>query len=116
MAALNIKENVSVTVENCVLRSNEICFRLRGDTGERGGATVRIKDCAVYNSQVGVRMENKIEDLRIEGLAVGDGVEQVYQVAQGIGRGYVNKGQTVARPYQDAIKQGVAARRSVAPK
>ena len=107
-AALNIKENVSATIEGCVLRSNDICFRLRGDTGVRGGATVRIKNCAIYNSLVGIRMEDKVENLRIEGLAVGDGVKRIYQVAKGIGRGYVNTGQTVARPYGDVIKRGVA--------
>ena len=49
-AALNIKENVQVLIESCVLRDNDFCFRVRGDTGERGGALVTIRDCAVYRS------------------------------------------------------------------
>ena len=107
-AALNLKENVSVTIEGCVFRYNDICFRLRGDVANRGGATVRIKDCAIYSSLVGVRMEDKIRDLRIHGLAVGDGVKKTYQVAGGIGTGYVNSGQQVAPPYKEAIARGVA--------
>ena len=113
-AALNIKENVSVTVDGCVLHSNDVCFRLRGGTGERGGAEVQIKDCAIYSSLVGVRMEDKIEGLQIQGLAVGDGVPRVYQVAEGVGPGYVNTGQRKARPYKDVIKYGVVPKESVA--
>ncbi len=117
-AALNIKENVNVTIEGCVFRFNDICFRLRGDVGNRGGATVQIKDCAIYNSLVGVRMEDKIENLRIEGLAVGGGVKKTYQMAGGVGRGYVNTGQRTALPYKEVIVRGVTPnpRAASAPK
>src|SRR5262249_15729156 len=61
-AALNLKENVRATVEHCVFRDNEIAFRLRGPT-KRGGAVVEIRECAVYDGKVGVRMEDGVRDL-----------------------------------------------------
>jgi hypothetical protein len=72
-AALNLKENVDAEVTNCVLNDNEIAFRLRGP-GRRGGARVSVVDCAVYDSKVGVRAEDQIEQLTISGLAWGSGV------------------------------------------
>jgi hypothetical protein len=63
MAALNLKNHVQVTVEHCVLRDNEICFRLRGGAGELGGAHVQINNCALYESAVAIRAENGIENL-----------------------------------------------------
>ncbi|HEX6983971.1 MAG TPA: right-handed parallel beta-helix repeat-containing protein, partial [Planctomycetaceae bacterium] len=38
-AALNLKERLNALVENCAFRDNDVCFRLRGDTG-RGNADV----------------------------------------------------------------------------
>ena len=111
-AALNIKENVFVTVQGCVLHSNDICFRLRGDTGPRGGATVQIKDCAIYNSLTGLRMEDAIQDLRIEGLAVGHDIKQVYQVVKRLGKGCTNVGERKAQPMPEAIKFGVVPKDS----
>ena len=69
MAALNIKENVHAKIEHCVLRDNEIAFRLRGP-GKRGGALVEIRDCAIYDSEVGVRMEDKVQNVKIVNLAL----------------------------------------------
>jgi len=43
MSALNLKENVTVLVENCVLSNNEVACRLRGPN-RRGGAWVTIRD------------------------------------------------------------------------
>ena len=50
-------------VKECVLYDNEVAFRVRGP-GKRGGAHVTITDCAIYNTQVGVRAEDKIERLK----------------------------------------------------
>jgi hypothetical protein len=109
MAAVNLKENVHALVENCLFRDNEIAFRVRGP-GQRGGALVEIKDCAVYDCQVGVRMEDKIRDLKIESLAFGPGVGKKYhQAGGGTGPGYVNKGEHAAPPFEQLLKQGFAA-------
>ena len=77
MAALNIKENVQATIENCLFRDNEVAFRLRGPTG-RGDARVSINNCAIFEAKVGVRAEDKLRDLKIRNLAFGGGVDRRY--------------------------------------
>jgi len=110
-AALNLKENVNVTVENCVLRDNDISFRLRGDTGERGGASVTIRNCAIYKSKYGLRMEDRISHLKIYGLGFGKAVERKYRiVGKDLGPGYVNQGEFAAPPYEQAIGRGLMNR------
>ncbi len=105
-AALNLKEQVDATVERCLFRDNEVCFRVRGP-GARGGAKVTIRDCAVYDSQVGVRIEDRIENLVIERLGFGAGVKQKYQnAAGGPGPGYSNTGEYDAPPYEELRTRG----------
>lgn len=109
-AALNLKENVHATIENCVLRDNEIGFRLRG-AGGMGGALVAIKNCAVYDCAVGVRLEDKIRDLKIEGLGFGTGVANKYrQAGGGAGAGYVNEGEYQAPAFEELLKKGFPPR------
>jgi hypothetical protein len=106
VAALNLKENVHVVVEHCVFRDNEIAFRLRGPT-KRGGAHVEIRNCAVYDTQVGVRMEDKVENLKIDRLGFGTGVAKKYhKVAGGTGQGYENKGEYVPPAFEQLLKKG----------
>lgn len=111
VAALNIKENVEAKIENCVLRDNEIAFRLRGP-GKRGGALVSIKNCAIYDSAVGLRLEDKIRDLKIDALGFGSGVEQKYRmVGGGTGAGYESKGEFAAPAIEEVLKKGVSVQR-----
>jgi hypothetical protein len=91
MAALNLKDHVHVTVESCVFRDNEICFRVRGGSGDRGGAQVTIDNCAVYDSLVAIRAEEKTENLKVHRLGIGEGTQQrLRAVAGGTGAGYEN--------------------------
>jgi hypothetical protein len=107
LAALNLKENVDATVENCVFRDNEVCFRLRGP-GSRGGAKVRIVDCAVYDSKLAVRMEDKLEGLKIERLGYGPGiVRKLQQTDGGPWPGYENVGEYAAPTYEEAVRDGL---------
>ncbi len=106
VAALNLKENVHVVVENCVFRDNEIAFRLRGPT-TRGGAHVDIRNCAVYDTSVGIRMEDKVENVKIDRLGFGAGVTKKYhKVAGSPGQGYENKGEYQAPPIEQLLKIG----------
>jgi hypothetical protein len=102
MAALNLKENVHVTVENSVFRDNEIALRIRGP-GERGGARVEVSNCAIYGSAIGLRIEDKPEDLRIFKLGFGQGVPRKYQNL-GTGRNYENRGEYEAPPIELLLK------------
>jgi hypothetical protein len=86
MAALNLKENVLVKVENCVLRDNEIAFRVRGP---------------------GVRVEARAENLRINKLGFGKGVTRKYHIlGSKPGPGYENRGEYEAPPPELLLKQG----------
>jgi hypothetical protein len=106
MAALNLKENVLVKVEHCILRDNEIGFRVRGP-GPRGGANVEIRNCAIYDCAVGVRVEDKAEYLKIDKLGFGAGVERKYRIINGKpGRGYENRGEYAAPAFEMLLKQG----------
>jgi hypothetical protein len=73
-AALNLKEHIEAQVSHCVFDDNEIAIRARGPGG-RGNAHVIIKDCAIFNTQVGVRAEDKIEQLNIHGMGWGPSVQ-----------------------------------------
>lgn len=108
-AALNLKENVHATVEGCVLRDNEIAFRVRGP-GKRGGALVEIRNCAVYDCAVGVRMEDKVRDLTIDRLGFGGTVSRKYHPVGGAAPGYRNTGEHKAPALEEVLKKGLTAR------
>jgi hypothetical protein len=92
LAALNIKENVDATVSQCIFRDNQVCFRLRGPT-KRGAAQVSIDNCAIYDSAVGVRMEDGLRNLRINRLGVGSGVDRKIHMVNGPFPGFRNEGE-----------------------
>lgn len=106
MAAINLKENVEATIENCLFRDNEVCFRLRGPTG-RGDARVTVNNCALFDCDVGVRMEDKLRDLKIRRLAFGQGVKRKYHmVGRGPFPGYDNQGETTADSFESILRNG----------
>lgn len=110
MAALNIKENVHAKIENCILKDNEVAFRVRGP-GKRGGALVEITNCAVYDTAVGVRIEDRIRDLKIEKLGFGGKVGRKYrQVGGGAGAGYRNTGEYQAPAFKELFARGFSSR------
>ncbi|MGC3965943.1 MAG: right-handed parallel beta-helix repeat-containing protein [Pirellulales bacterium] len=107
LAALNLKENVEAAIKNCVFRDNQVCFRLRGP-GKQGGALVRIADCAVYDSALGIRMEDKLENLKIERLGYGSGVvRKLQQTDGGPWPGYENSGEFAAPSLEEAVARGL---------
>lgn len=108
MAAFNIKNKVEVLAEGCVFRDNQVSFRLRGGAGTHEGALVTIRNCAVYSSNVAVRMEDKIQNLTIIGLAIGKDVKRKYRMAGGgAGSGYKNTGEHDAPSYEYVLKHGL---------
>lgn len=107
LAALNLKNNVAATIEHCLLHDNEIAFRLRGGDGEYGGALVTITDCAVYDSAVAIRAEDRIRDLKIQRLGIGSGVKsKLISSGGGAGQGYENTGEFQPPPLDQAITSG----------
>jgi len=109
MAALNLKNHVEAVVQNCVLRDNENCFRVRGGKGEFGGAHVSIDNCAVYDSYVAVRAEDGIENLKIRRLGIGSGIaRKLRRAGGGPGPGYENVGEYSAPPYEMVLESGLS--------
>lgn len=110
MAALNLKENVDAEIRQCVFEDNEIAFRLRGP-GKNGGARVTIVDCAVYNTQLGVRAEDKIEFLNIDGLAFGGNVPERIRIVNGKrDSGFTYVGEAEAPDLDTLLKNGFPPR------
>jgi hypothetical protein len=108
MAALNLKNHVKATVENCVLRDNEICFRVRGGESQEGGAHVTITNCAVYDSLVAVRAENRIQNLKIGRLGIGHGIQRKFDAAGGgPGAGYENVQEYTPPPFEAMLEKGL---------
>jgi hypothetical protein len=106
MAALNLKNHVAARVENCLFRDNEICFRVRGGTGEYGGAQVAIENCAVYDSEVAIRAEDGVE-LSVKRLGIGGGVKR--KVLAGGGAASDLSALDVFQPpkFEDALAAGL---------
>lgn len=82
VAALNLKENVDAEVSRCVFQNNQIAIRARGP-GPRGGAHVTVTDCAILDTQTGVRAEDRIEVLKLIRLGYGGDIGQRVQFVQG---------------------------------
>jgi len=107
MAALNLKNHVAARVEQCLFRDNEICFRVRGGTGEHGGATVAIEKCAVYDSHVAIRAEDGVE-LTVERLGIGEGVKRKVVLAGGGAAGDLSALDVFQPPkFEDALAAGL---------
>ncbi len=108
MAALNIKNHVEVLVANCVLRDNEICFRLRGGSGDYGGARVAIENCAVYDSLVAVRAEGVLDSFKVTRLGIGHGVKQKLRAVEGgPGPAYQSTGEYTPPAFDHVLLEGL---------
>jgi hypothetical protein len=84
-AALNLKEKVHATIEKCVFVDNDIAFRCRGTLGS---AWATVKDVAVYSTTRVFRLEQRVRNVRISGLALGEGVGKLFDNSPGPGEGF----------------------------
>ena len=110
IAALNLKEQVDAEIRHCVFDDNEVALRVRGP-GPRGGARVRIRDCAVYRSQLAVRAEDKIEQLQLQGLLLGEEVkERIHFHGGRADSGFLDEGAAQAPPMTLLLQQGFPQR------
>ena len=85
-AGFNIKHNVEVTFDGVTTYDNNYSFRLRGP-GSRGEAWVTLKNGVIYNSNVGVRYEDGINNLHIYNTTFGGNNTTIFQSAGGYGTG-----------------------------
>lgn len=108
LAALNLKEHVDATVENCAFRDCQVAFRLRGP-GSRGGALVTVRNCGIFESAIGVRMEDALENLTLDGLGFGPGVQRKYQQVGGDSwPGYTNSGERALPAFEQVYRPAAA--------
>ena len=81
MAAFNIKENVSATIDRVTVYDSEIAFRLRGPASTTPGAWVTVTNAVVYNALTAFRYEDNIEQVRIWNSTLGRGITRAFQAA-----------------------------------
>ncbi len=105
-AALNLKENVDVRVTDCLFRDNDICFRVRGGRGDRGGAYVTADRCALYRSKIGLRIEDGIEWLQVRRLAVAQDLEKLRLDTQPAKAGVAIDVGPPPPPFEELLKSG----------
>jgi hypothetical protein len=101
MAAINLKENVHAKVEHCVFNDNEVCFRLRGPK-----ALIEIRDCAIYDAKLAVRMEDGLKDLKIDRLGLGKNIARKFQQVKGPFPGFESKGEHEPPALEKLLKAG----------
>ncbi len=82
MAAFNLKEDISATVDRVTVYDSDIAFRLRGAGTDTTGAWVTIKNAVVYNTARAFRYEDDIENLRIWNSTLGRDVPSPFQAAE----------------------------------
>jgi hypothetical protein len=110
VAALNLKENVDAEITRCVFQNNEIALRVRGP-GKRGGAHVTATDCAIYDTQFGIRAEDKIEVLKLTNLGFGGDIGKTVQFVGGkAASGIEISGEHQAPAVDERLKKGFPAR------
>ncbi|MFH0939317.1 MAG: right-handed parallel beta-helix repeat-containing protein [Planctomycetota bacterium] len=93
----------NVVIENCRIHHLlSKTFKDQDDT-QYGGAKVQVRNCAMYDSKVGVRMEDCV-DLKMQGLAFGHGIKAKYvKLDGGAKKGFENTGEQPAPPLQAAL-------------
>jgi hypothetical protein len=110
VAALNLKENVDAEITRCVFQNNEIAIRARGP-GKRGGAHVLAADCAIYDTQFGIRAEDKIEVLKLTNLGFGGDIGARIHFANGrLESGFESTGEHEAPSANELLKKGFPVR------
>jgi hypothetical protein len=82
-AALNLKENVDVTVNRVTVSDSEIAFRNRGPSSVTGGkgAWITVENAVVYNVTTAFRYENNIQILRVWNSTLGLNVTSSFHSA-----------------------------------
>jgi hypothetical protein len=101
-AAVNVKENTEVLIENCVFYGNSISARLRGP-GSNGGAFVTVRDCYFYDCAVAFRLEDKLQNLVIQNSRFGPGVQTRYRIVNGQPPGARIEGDQTAPPLETVL-------------
>jgi hypothetical protein len=116
MAALNLKNHVEVRVEHCLFRDNENALRIRGGGGELGGARITVLECAVYDSPVALRVEDRPQGLTIRRLGLGANVQRPLRIAgSGSEADHEPLDTSAAPPFDELSRTGLPLGRVATP-
>ena len=81
MAAFNLKEHISATLDGVTVYDSEIAFRLRGGGATANGAWVTLKNAVVHGVRTAYRYEENVQNLRIWNNTIGSEVHRVFDAA-----------------------------------
>jgi len=81
MAAFNLKESISATVDRVTVYDSDIAFRLRGGGSATMGAWVTVTNAVVYDTARAFRYEDNIQNLKIWNSTIGHDVTIPFQAA-----------------------------------
>jgi hypothetical protein len=82
MAAFNLKENITATLDRVTVFDSEIAFRVRGGGASSPGAWVTLTNAVVHDVVTAYRYENSVENLCIWNNTVGNGVRRAFEAAE----------------------------------
>jgi hypothetical protein len=87
MAAFNLKENISATLDRVTVFDSEVAFRVRGGGASSQGAWVTLTNAVVHDVVTAYRYENSVQNLCIWNNTVGNGVTHVFDAAESTSAG-----------------------------
>jgi hypothetical protein len=82
MAAFNLKEHISATLDRVTVFDSEIAFRLRGGGAAPTGAWVTLKNAVVHDVVKAYLYEDNIQNLRIWNNTIGRGVTRAFDASE----------------------------------
>lgn len=88
-AALNLKEKVTVTVDRCLFKDNEIALRLRGNGQSLNGADITVSNSIFYANEKALRLEDNLLGFTLAHNSFGAGNSIFVEMAGGgVGAGF----------------------------
>ena len=87
MAAFNLKEHISATLDRATVFDSEIAFRLRGGGAAATGAWVLLTNVVIHDVATAYRYEDDIQNLRIWNNTIGAGVGRAFHAASSVRTG-----------------------------
>jgi hypothetical protein len=81
MAAFNLKEHISATLDGITVYESEIAFRMRGGGTTSAGAWVTVQNAVVHDVQTAYRYEDNVQRVRIWNNTIGSEVQRPFDAA-----------------------------------
>lgn len=76
-AAFNLKEKIAIVLDRVTVFDSEIAFRLRG---ARGNADTTIRNTVIFDTDIAIRTEDGLGNLRVEHTTFGRNIGQTLRI------------------------------------